>query len=508
MNKSKSPLGSLAAVLLVCAPAAAQQYAMRDFLNLSIEELSTIKISSVSKQEESLSDAPASIYVITRNDIHNSGATTIPEVLRLAPNLSVARRSATEYAISARGFNNAIGNKLLVLIDGRTVYTPLFSGVFWAQQDIMLEDIDRIEVISGPGAALWGANAVNGVINIITRPADETQGNLLTEYGGNFERGAALRHGGAIGENGYYRAYIKGMQIDETLRTDGLDVTDAFTREQAGFRLDWKGNRDTVTVQGDHYYGESDDRGTISIFELGREEVSGANLLARWNRRYDDDSDLQMQTYWDHTKRRDFFLFEPDANIYDFEFQYGKPVDSHKILVGGGYRHSRDKVGPGFPSVFVPEKRSLDWSNLFIQDEIRLTENVEATLGIKLESNDFTGVEYMPSARLAWKLSDKTLLWTSVSRAIRAPSRFDSDVFVFAFSPIVIIGGGPNFESEVSDVFELGYRAQASDVFTYSITGFYHEWDKLRTGETDFTAPIPLLEFENKIDGPVYGGEA
>lgn len=500
-------LCGLAAFLGIVNTADAQQIAARDFLRLSIEELSRIKISSVSKQEESLSDAPASIYVITGEDIHYSGATTIPEALRLAPNLNVARRSATEYAISARGFNNAVGNKLLVLMDGRTLYTPLFSGVFWGQQDTLLEDIERIEVISGPGATLWGANAVNGVINIITRSSEDTQGALLSAHGGNFERGVNARYGGALGGGAYYRVYAKALEIDETPRSDGLDVSDAYDKAQLGFRIDRESGDVGFTFQGDAYEGRSVDRGTVLGLELGREEVSGANLLARWNRRYRDGSDLQVQAYWDRSQREDFFLFQPDADIYDLEFQYGKPLDGHKLLMGGGYRRAHDTVGPAFFSFYDPESRSLNWSNLFLQDEISLTENLDATVGVKFERNDFTGVENLPSVRLAWKLSENGLLWSSLSRAVRAPSRFDRDVFTVS-PPVFQVFGGPNFVSEVADVFELGYRAQVSDALSFSVTGFYHEWDKLRSGEITSLTPFLTIQLENKIEGPAYGGEA
>ncbi|HEX7026415.1 MAG TPA: TonB-dependent receptor [Gammaproteobacteria bacterium] len=479
---------------------AQQQYSMRDFLSLSIEELAKIKISSVSKREESLSNAPASIYVITQDVIRNSGATSIPEALRLAPNLQVARINGAQYAISARGFNALVSNKLLVLIDGRTVYTPLFSGVFWNQQDILLEDVERIEVISGPGGTLWGTNAVNGVINIITKNAAETQGMLISAYGGNFERGASLRYGGGFGETGHYRVYAKGMQIDHTLREDGSRVFDAFERAQAGFRLDWGDKNDRFTFQGDVYDGHTEDRfaGGITFDPI---EVSGANLLARWKRRLDGGSDFQLQAYWDRIDRSDVVLFQPEADIFDIEFQHAIPFDSHRILWGGGYRRGEDDVEPGFFSTFVPGSRELSWENLFIQDELRFTDNLEATFGIRLESNDYTGTEHLPSLRLAWKLSGDRLLWTSLSRAIRAPSRFDKDVF-FPAPPNSLVIGGPNFQSEVAEVLELGYRAQPSETLSYSITAFYHDWDKLRSGTA-----IPV-ELENKIEGPVYGIEA
>lgn len=506
-SSSRYSLFGLAALLgTVINTAQAQQSAARDFLRLSIEELSRIRISSVSKREESLSEAPASIYVITGEEIHYSGATTIPEALRLAPNLNVARRSATEYAISARGFNNAVGNKLLVLMDGRTLYTPLFSGVFWGQQDTLLEDIERIEVISGPGATLWGANAVNGVINIITRSSEDTQGALLNAHGGNFERGVNARYGGSIGDS-HYRVYAQAQEIDETPRSDGLDVSDAHNKAQFGFRIDRESGSDRFTFQGDAYEGRSVDRGTVLGLELGREEVSGANLLTRWSRRYDDGADLRLQAYWDRSQREDFFLFQPDADIYDLEFQYGRPLDGHKLLMGGGYRRAHDTVGPAFFSFYDPASRSLNWSNLFLQDEIRLAENLNATVGVKFERNDFTGVENLPNLRLAWKLSGNDLLWSSLSRAVRAPSRFDRDVFTVS-PPVFQVLGGPNFVSEVADVFELGYRAQVSDALNFSVTGFYHEWDKLRSGEITSLTPFLTIQLENKIEGNVYGGEA
>lgn len=478
-----------------------QQYVMSDFLSMSIEELARIKISSVSKQEESLSNAPASIYVITQDAIRHSGATSIPEVLRLAPNLQVARISASQYAISARGFNTLVSNKLLVLIDGRTVYTPLFSGVFWDQQDILLEDIERIEVISGPGGTLWGTNAVNGVINVITKNAAETRGALVTAHGGDFERGAGLRYGGDFGATGHYRVYAKAMEIDHTLLADGSRRFDAFERTQAGFRLDWGDAKDRFTFQGDVYDGTTEDRINVLGVRFDPVEVSGANLLARWNRRLSGGSDFQVQAYWDRIERADVVLFQPEADIFDIEFQHAIPLGSHRVLWGGGYRRGKDDVEPGFFATFVPGSRELNWENLFVQDEIRLADNLDATLGFRLESNDYTGTEHLPSVRLSWKPSGKRLLWASLSRAVRAPSRFDKEVF-FPAPPNSLVIGGPRLKSEIANIFELGYRVQPSSSLSYSITAFYHDWDKLRSGTA-----IPV-EFENKIEGPVYGVEA
>jgi len=483
----------------VCAAQSANKNP--DVFSLSIEELMNAKVISVSKQNQNLSDAAASIYVITQNDIRNSGATTIPEVLRLAPHLQVARINSSQYAISVRGFNSAASNKLLVLIDGRTIYSPLFSGVFWDQQDVMLEDVDRIEVISGPGGTLWGSNAVNGVINIVTRRAADSSGWFAATHAGNFDRGIQARYGGSLGNTGHFKIYGKARDTDSSVRFNGADPHDAFRNIQAGFRADWSLGDDSFTLQGDSYDGEAEDRGSIQGIHLGKISVSGTNLLTRWQRRYDDGSNLQLQAYWDYTKRQDAVLFQPQADIFDIEFQHGIPLNKHRLLWGGGYRHGRDDVASGLFSTFVPDSRTLEWANLFIQDEFEIAHRVKATLGMKLEHNDYTGLEYLPTARLAWSHSEQSLLWSAISRAIRAPSRYDRDVY-FPAPPNSVVVGGPNFESEVANVFELGYRGQLWDSLVYSATTYYHDWDELRSG----TATLPL-ELENNIEGKVYGVE-
>jgi iron complex outermembrane receptor protein len=492
---------ALLAIASAVSPAFGARADPRDLADLSLEELSNIDVTSVSKRPEQLTDAPASIYVITGEDIRRSGVTTLPEALRLAPNLQVARIDSVQYAISARGFNNAIGNKLLVLVDGRTVYTPLFSGVFWDQQDVLLEDVERIEVISGPGATLWGANAVNGVINVITRPAGGTQGSLVWIGGGTQEQHGAARYGSRLGQNGHLRIYGKGSRIGNTVSTNGTPMTNDWDRGQAGFRADWATGRDSFTFQGDAYHGSSDDRGTVIGIAFGRIEVSGANLLARWTRQFDDDSDLQIQAYWDRSRRDDLLFYKPEADIFDLDFQHSIRRDAHRLLWGGGYRHGRDDVGPGFVTTFVPESEELGWSNLFVQDQIRLSQRTELTVGVKLESNDYTGLEYLPSARIAWKPTEHRLVWGAVSRAVRAPSRFDRDVR-FPGTPPFLVVGGPNFQSEVAYVYELGYRSQPSSAVYYSVTTFYHDWDRLRSGTA---LPVTL---ENEIEGHAYGVEA
>jgi iron complex outermembrane receptor protein len=483
------------------------------FADLTLEQLANIEVTSVSGRAERLSDAPASIFVITGEDIRRSGARTLPEALRIAPNIQVARTSAHAYAISARGFNNSNGlaNKLLVLIDGRTVYSPVMSGVFWEQQDVMLEDVERIEVISGPGATLWGANAVNGVINVITRTAGGTQGGLLTAGIGNRDHGAAARYGGRIGETGHYRVYAKSQELQNTQSAAGVSLPDGWQRGQGGFRADWGGSGRNFTLQGDGYSAKGEDRPVI-----GPLTVSGMNLLARWNERLRSGSDFQLQAYYDRSERSDFAGFQGDVDTYDIEFKHGIPLGAHKVLWGGGYRHAKDNIpatlatNPLFSFVieFVPPARTLTWQNVFVQDEIRLTDKLDLTIGLKLESNDYTGWEKLPSVRLAWKPQDNQLFWGAASRAVRAPARLDREFFLVAVgavlpAPIVVIAGGPTFESEVANVFELGYRAQPTRAFSWSVTGFHSRYDKLRSGTTG-----PPAFIENKIEGFENGVEA
>jgi iron complex outermembrane receptor protein len=463
--------------------------------------LSDIRVLSVSREPEAVGDAPSSIVVVTNEQIRRSGATSLGEALRLAPNLQVARLNSVGYAITARGFANSLANKLLVLIDGRTVYTPLFSGVFWDQQDLVLADVDRIEVVSGPGATLWGANAVNGVINIITRSAADTQGGLVSAGGGNFERHTSVRYGGQLGDSGHYRAYAKLASFDATSRSNGLSALDAWSRQQTGFRADWNGDRDDMTLQADVYDGRSQDRGTISGFAFGRIEVSGANLLGRWTRALSNGSELRLQSYFDHAERDDALFFRPRRDTFDVELQHGVERGAHDLIWGGGYRRSSDDVGTGFITTFIPASRDLEWTNVFLQDRVQLRSNLETTLGLKLEHNDYTGMESLPSVRVAWKPADTRLVWAAASRAVRSPSRIDRDVFFPGAPPFLVIGG-PNFRSEVAKVLELGYRAQAGDALSYSVTVFRHDWDKLRSGTA---LPVQL---ENRIEGDVYGVEA
>jgi iron complex outermembrane receptor protein len=489
-------LNALLAAATTALAAEPQQVA--DLADLSIEELGNIQITSVSKHAERLADAPASIFVITGEDIRRSGATRLAEALRLAPNLEVARASASSYAISARGFNNTIDNKLLVLIDGRTVYTPLFSGVFWDAQDVMLEDVERIEVISGPGAALWGANAVNGVINVITRRSSDTQGGYAYARSGNLERGYGARYGGALGADGSYRVYGRSFDIFNTSKANGATASDGWSKGQVGFRTDWGTAANGFTLQGDAYRGSLDQG-------LGDDSsISGNNLLGRWNRDLAEWGQLQIQSYFEHTERDIPGTFAEHLNIFDVEFQHGlRAIGAHRLTWGGGYRHGDDHVTNGAFLAFLPADRRLRWGNVFAQDEIALQDNLRLTLGAKFENNYYTGTEPLPSARLAWKPDAQRLVWGAVSRAVRAPSRIDRDLFVNA-GPLQL-RGGPDFVSEVVKVLEVGYREQPLPQATYSISLFHNVYDRLRSVEP---APGGGVVLGNKMEGTGDGLEA
>jgi iron complex outermembrane receptor protein len=504
--------------LFLSAPLAAAASTQISMLaDMSFEELANINITSVSKKSEPLADATASVFVITADDIRRSGAASLPEALRLAPNLQVAQSSGSGYAISARGFNgrnNSAPNKLLVLIDGRSVYTPLFSGVFWDAQDVMLEDIERIEVISGPGGTLWGVNAVNGVINVITRSSKDTQGILAAASGGRQGSNMAFRYGGKLGEDGSYRVYGKQSDRDNLYTANGTPVTDAWHKKQVGFRADvgHEGNR--VTVLGNAYNGAIGQAapGSISItgttLALGTISISGLNLTSRWDHMLDDGSSFSLQAYYDQTTRDVPPTLAETLDIFDVQFQHSlKPIGMHTPVWGVNYRYGQDDVNNKTPIIaFLPAKVDQKWVSLFAQDEMALRDDLKFTLGIRAEHNPYTGVELLPSARLGWKVLPEHLLWTAVSRTVRAPSRFDRDLFLPTNVPPLT--GGPDTVSEVANVYELGYRGQVGRNLTYSITRYKTYYDHLQTLKLypNATAPTAIV-FGNDMDGRANGLE-
>jgi iron complex outermembrane receptor protein len=469
---------------------------LKELAELELEQLARITVTSVTLREQRLADAPAALYVISAEDIRRSGVTTLPEALRLAPNLMVARADANQYAISARSFNNVLANKMLVLIDGRTVYSPLFSGVFWEAQQVLLEDVERIEVISGPGATLWGANAVNGVINVITRRAEETQGALVVAGGGNRKQGGAVRWGGAIGGDGYYRIYAQAGERRHTQLETGGDIADGSTSAQAGFRADWGGARSRLTVQGDAYRNDTEQQ------PGGSRDLGGANLVSHWTRTFDSGHYLNVQAYYDRVERDQPGAIRERLDTLDIEVHHGlQPTPSQRVLWGGGYRWMHDdlvNLSPTF--ALLPATRNLHRGNVFAQDEIALSPALALSLGLKLEHNGYTGWEVLPDARLAWRPAPDQMIWGAASRALRSPSRVDREFFVPANPPFAF-AGGPDFQAEVAEVFELGYRAQPTAAASYSLSVFHHDFDRLKT-----TEPRPGgAVIENRMTGRLDG---
>lgn len=473
----------------------------KELVDLDLEQLSNIIVTSVSLREEPLSGAPASIYVITGEDIRRSGATSLPEALRLAPNLQVARADAVQYGISARGFYspNILINKLLVLIDGRTVYSPLFSGVFWEAQQVMLEDVERIEVISGAGSTEWGANAVNGIINVITRRARDTQGTLVAGGVGNREGGLSLRHGGTIGDKGHYRIYGTRNQRNNSWQPNGTPLRDGLESGQAGFRADWSASaRSGFTLQGDVY------RNDIEQAIGGSRDLAGANLIGRWNATLADQSHLHVQMYYDRVERDQPGAIRERLDTVDFELHHGFRLGKrHRLLWGAGYRYMHDELQNLTPVIrFVPDTRDLHRAQGFVQDTIALTPHFDVIAGLKLEHNDYTGWEYLPSVRFAWRMQENRLLWGAISRAVRTPARVDRELFIAAPPPLGV--SGADFRSETVNVYELGYRAQPTRTLSYSVNVFRHDFDRLRTQE-----PRPgTTVVANGLNSTLYGASA
>ena len=498
------------------------------------------QVNSPSKKPEKLSDAAASIFVITDEDIRRSGVTSIPEALRLSPGVEVARQDSHTWAISSRGFNDEFANQLLVLIDGRSVYTPLFAGVYWDVQDLMLEDIDRIEVIRGPGATLWGANAVNGVINITTKSAKDTQGILVTGGGGTEEVGFGARYGAKLHEDGYLRVYGKWFNRDESVLPSGGDANDAWSMYRGGFRYDYlpdKGNKNAFTLQGDIYSGTLDQRvsqamlpPTYVIQNNDDVDVSGADILGKWVHTFSEKSELALKIYYDHTWR-DRVVFAETRDTFDIDLQHRIKVGERNDIVWGlGYNLTADDLGNTFMVSFDPNKRTTQLYSGFVQDEITLVpKRLRLTLGTKVEHNDYTGWEVQPSARLSFNVTTNQTVWFSASRAISSPSRAENDIRINrAVIPpgdpsnpipgsdtIISLNGSREMESKELIGFELGYRLQVNERFTADIATFYNIYDKQRSisgpGAPDFTtyAPAITLPFTigNDIDGETYGFE-
>jgi iron complex outermembrane receptor protein len=506
-----------------------------DLTGKSIEELMDIKVTSVSKKEERMFQTAAAVYVITQEDIRRSGMTSIPDLLRMVPGLDVARIDGTKWAVGSRGFNSRFTNKLLVLIDGRSVYSQETSGVYWEALDLPLETIERIEVIRGPGGALWGANAVNGVINIITKKASDTQGGLMVAGGGSEDRGfGSQRYGGKIGSQAYYRVYAKYLNTSGLVTDDGALAGDGKSAGQGGIRLDWQpSSRDSLSLQGGIYDISLMERpalpSVISLFTpngLTNSQLRGGDALARWAHAFSDRSDMALQVYWDRSVHDIHDLaYRLDTTDVDFQhhFAFGARQD---VVWGLGYRliEFNTNGSIGSPVAFTPKAQSRQLFSGFFQDEFSLVKDkLRLSAGAKLEHNDFTGFEVQPSARLLWTPTVHQTVWAAVSRAVRTPSMANDDIRInlAAFPgpgglPVVLeLLGNSNFTSEDLLAYELGYRAQRGRL-SLDVATFYNVYHNLQTNDGPgapffvFGPPSHLvlpLTFGNHGAGETYGIE-
>lgn len=475
-----------------------------NFANMSLEELSDVRVVSVSKREERLGDAPASIFVITAEDMRRSGARSLPEALRLAPNLHVAAAPGGTYAITARGFSGNGTNKQLVMIDGRSIYSPLFSGVFWDAQYLPMDSIERIEVVSGPGGTLWGTNAMNGVINIITKPAAAMAGSTLDATWGQLQSGLNVSHG-APASDGAWRAYALDYAMPVGSRMDGRRLGDAWHFAQAGFRRDWALGSDGFTLQGDIYRSGKGQVGTREMLRPLQARLRGANLLAHWTRQLRDGGSWSLLAYLDRTEREHTGTFLETLDVLDVQGTYNLPqFGRHALALGAGYRFARDDVTNQSGIAFLPAQARLRWGSLFAQDTISISDQFKLIAGLRLERNAYTGTEFLPNLRLSWKPTEDALLWTSLSRTVRAPTRLDRHSYIVQGA--LSLRAGSHFESEVARVLELGYRQQLGSRANYSVTVFGARYDRLRT-VTAVGLPT-LLTITNDLEGKTRGVEA
>jgi len=518
-----------------------------NLLNLSLQQLSDVEVTSVSKKSEKASQAAAAIYVITQEDIRRSGMQSVPELLRMVPGLQVAQSGSQNWAITSRGFDGQFSNKLLVLIDGRTVYTPVFSGVFWDVQNLMLEDIERIEVIRGPGATLWGANAVNGVINIITKSAKDTQGTLLTGSVGNQDRvTTGARYGGQSGNLSYrtYAQYFNDNQEHTVANpisgaTQGTGAGDQWHNAQGGFRLDWsQSEKEQQTVQGDVYTGQENVQrylpvtGSVSptFFNVvnDTDDVSGMNVLGRLTHEISPGSSITLQSYYDDVNREFQYVGSSlHTQTFDFDFQHNLTLDSHNDLTWGlGYRFINSGFGNSFYISYAPENYYESLYSGFVQDKMALVpDKVFLTFGTKLEHNDFSGFEYEPSVRLSWTPTENQTVWGAISRAVRAKTQSDNNLnLVLAAFPtpsgsppapgstVLSEVGSPLTTSENVTSYEIGYRIQPRTDLSIDLTGYVNEYDHLASlalgnPTVAFDPAMGAYVFEPEISQNLNSGE-
>jgi iron complex outermembrane receptor protein len=507
----------------------------RDLENLTLEQLVNVKVTSVAKEQTDLFASPAAISVVSADDIRRLGITSLPEALRLVPGMDVAQIDANEWAVSARGFNAQFGRDLLVLIDGRTVYTPITAGVFWNSQDVVMEDLDRIEVIRGPGATLWGANAVDGVINIMSKSAKETQGLLVSSSVGSVEQDSAtVRYGGELASNLYYRVYAKRSDVSDSTDSTGKAAGDQWNSTLGGFRMDWEPpSPNVLTLQGDYYYSEAAQRTeqvslappAVSLINTS-EYNQGGNILGRWTRNFSDSAQMTLQSYFDHVEQNDGYGIEY-LNTYDIDLQDRFSLGSWNDFVWGtGYRYQAVDDTPTFELSFTPPTQHIRLFNIFGQDDIKVVpDRLHLILGSKLEDNSLVQWEWEPNGRLLWTPTENQTIWAAVSRPTRTPSHFELDARLNAAasqpapsSPPALVSffGDHHDTAEKLLAYEVGYRVAPTKNLSFDITGFYNVYEHLIIDVANPTAietrPSPphlLLSstYENMGSGDTYGVE-
>jgi iron complex outermembrane receptor protein len=527
--KRTFPLGATVLALGISLPSAAQQRSdlPDDLTQLSLEELMEVEVTTVARKKQDLGNTAAAIYVLSSEEIRSAGATSIPEALRLVPGLQVAQVDSSKWAVSSRGFNGLFANKMLVMIDGRSIYTPLFAGVFWDVQDLLLEDIDRIEVVRGPGATMWGSNAVNGVVNIITKPASRTQGAFVDTGVGTEDRGSVgLRFGGKAGASARYRVFGKGFYRDASMAASGGEGHDSWSFVSGGFRLDREpagGHR--FGLQASIYSGRTEQWVTDPKLEppyvvsyIDQQDFTGGSLLGRWEKAMSAQSDIFLQASYERTSRRSDVRYRGVRDTSEVDAWYRRRAgDRHDLLFGGSLRYTVEGFENSFLITFDPARRGLYYASAFAEDEIALVPGrLQLTLGSRFEHGTFAGLEIQPNIRAAWTAGDHQMLWGSASRAVRSPSRGDRDLWfnVSAFPQpdgmvsVISVLGNDLFLSEELMAYEAGYRVQPLGRFSLDIAAFYNDYDRLAAfgEETPFLVSDPVyLALPHRITNGVDG---
>ncbi len=526
MNKIQKFSFSLTGMYLL-AQQTVVQAENHDPANLSIEQLMASQVTSVSGTDQKFSDTAASVYIVTQEDIRRSGATNIPDALRMVPGIQVARIGVGKWAVTSRGFNGRFANKLLVLLDGRSVYTLYFGGVRWENLDLVLDDIERIEVIRGPGASIWGHNAVNGVINIITKHSEETQQGLVTVTAGNEERSIVeMRYGDQLGDNAHYRLYGKFLYRDQSVDLQGDSAADSWKQGMGGFRLDWNSHDgDRVLLEGDGYKGKTQDTllfptdDPLGPARRNSEPNSGTSVLARWEHDFSVASKTRTQFYYDYFNATDTEFGNEVTHTFDVDFQHDIALwEDNYFNWGVGYRIAADAFFDGKFATTRPTYKNLHLISMFVQDKAVLWDDaVHLTFGTKVQYYTLSGWNYQPSVRLLWKVHPEHHVWASFSRATRSPSRGETSLNLEPVSlptpiPInLVLQSNPDLQADRVYNYELGYRTWVGNRFSLDLTAFYNDYDGLVTGligPVNFLKRQVLVTFENGATANSWGIEA